>query len=102
MSNFKDLMMRPWGYGIDVRVYFTNVKDCMYHTAFISGAVSHNQLKRLINVAGSDHPEGVPAKEPEHAELYIYRMYGDNKEYQQYCRVIKMTKEQCKQVWCYE
>ena len=102
MSKLKDLMMRPWGYGIDIRVYFTNVKDCMYHTAFISGAVSHNQLKRLINLAGKNHPEGIPAKEPEHAELYIYRMYGDNKEYQQYCRTIKMSKEQCKQVWCYE
>ena len=74
----------------------------MYHTAFIRGAVSHNQLKRLINLAGSDHPEGIPTKEPEYAELYIYRMYGDNKEYQQYCRTIKMSKEQCKQVWSYE
>jgi hypothetical protein len=102
MSKFKELMMNPWGYGIDVRVYFNNVKDCMYHTAFIRGAVSHNQLKRLINLAGSDHPEGIPTKEPEYAELYIYRMYGDNKEYQQFSKTIKMNKEQCKQVWSYE
>ena len=102
MSNFKELMMKPWGYGVDVRVYFTNVKDCMYHTAFISGAVSHNQLKRLINIASADHPDGVPVKEPEYAELYIYRMYGDNKEYQQFSKTIKMNKEQCKQVWSYE
>lgn len=102
MSKFKELMMNPWGYGIDVRVYFTNVKDCMYHTAYVSGTLSHNQLKRLINIASADHPDGVPVKEPEYAELYIYRMYGKDKEYQQYCRVIKMNKEQCKQVWCYE
>ena len=102
MSNFKDLMMKPWGYGIDVRVYFNNVKDCMYHTAFISVAISHNQLKRLINIAGINHPEGIPSKEPQSAELYIYRMYGDNKEYQQFSKTIKMNKEQCKQVWSYE
>ena len=74
----------------------------MYHTAYIQGNFTHNQLKSLINLAGMDHPEGIPAKEPEYAELYIYRIYGNDKEYQQYCRTIKMTKQQCKQVWSYE
>ena len=27
MSKMKEVMMHPWGYGIDVRVYFNNVKD---------------------------------------------------------------------------
>lgn len=102
MSKLKDLMMKHWGYGIDVRVYFNNVKDCMYHTAYIQCELTHNQLKRLINLAGKDHPDGVPSKQPGHAELYIYRVYGDNKEYQQFVKCIKMTKEQCKQVWSYE
>ena len=102
MSKFKEIMMKHWGYGIDIRVYFNNVKDCMYHTEYVQCELTHNRLKSLINYAAKDHPEGVPSKEPEYAELHIYRMYGDNKEYQQFNRTIKMNKEQCKQVWYHE
>lgn len=102
MSKMKEVMMHPWGYGVDVRVYFDGVKDCMYHTAYLQGDITHNMLKRLINLAGQDHPEGVPSKQPIKAELYVYRMYGKDKEYQQFCRALTMSEKQCKEVWSYE